>query len=114
MGVLKCEEDRHGQRVSILRRLEPRQDYNLGNSIFPADHRCSHCEGECLANYDGNIILAFGLNNSLKAENKSFNGQNIQHMFKMIDATIHDMLPNAKSVYYVPAIRVNLTFDLFS
>ena len=107
MGALKCEEDRRGQRVSILRREEPRKDYNLGNAVFPADHRCSHCEESCLSNFEGNLILAFGLNNSLKAENKSFNGQNIQHMFKMIDSTINQMLPKVSTVYYIPAIRVD-------
>ena len=53
MGVLKCEEDRRGQRVSILRREDPRKDYNLGSSIFPADHRCSHCEESCLSSFEG-------------------------------------------------------------
>ena len=106
MGVLKCEEDRRGQRVSILRREEPRKDYNLGNLVFPADHRCLHCGESCISTFDGNLILAFGLNNSLKAEQKSFNGQNIQHMFKMIDSTITQMLPKTNTVYYIPAIRV--------
>ena len=107
MGALKCEEDRRGQRVSILRREEPRKDYNLGNAVFPADHRCSHCEESCLSNFEGNLILAFGLNNSLKAVKKSYQGQNIQNMFKMIDSTINQMLPKVSTVYYIPAIRVD-------
>ena len=41
-------------------------------------------------------MLAFGLNNSLKAENKSFDGQDISLLFEMMDKTIHEMLPKER------------------
>ena len=41
-------------------------------------------------------MLAFGLNNSLKAENKSFDGQDIPLLFQMIDETIQKMLPKER------------------
>ena len=41
-------------------------------------------------------MLAFGLNNSLKAENKSFDGQDIPLLFNMIDETISQMLPKLR------------------
>ena len=41
-------------------------------------------------------MLAFGLNNSLKAENKSFDGQDIPLLFEMIDETIQKMLPKER------------------
>ena len=106
MGVLKCEVDHRGHLAPILRREGPRKDYNLGKLQFPAENRCLHCGENCISTFDGNLILAFGLNNSLKAEQKSFKGQNIQHMFKMIDSTISQMLPKTNRVYYIPAIRV--------
>ena len=54
---------------------------------------CEYCGENCLLNFDGNLVLAFGLNNSLKAENKSFDGQDIPLLFEMIDETIQKMLP---------------------
>ena len=57
---------------------------------------CEHCGENCLLNFDGNLVLAFGLNNSLKAENKSFDGQDIPLLFEMIDETIQKMLPKER------------------
>jgi len=105
VGFLSCERDRRGD-VAILSRTDIRKEYGLGRSKFAIENCCEYCGENCLLKFDGNLVLAFGLNNSLKAENKSFDGQDISFLFQMIDETIKEMLPKLKSVYFVPAIRV--------
>ena len=107
MGVLKCEEDQNGRILPVLRHENIRKSYNSGESVFPADLRCPHCGECCMSSFEGTFIVAFGLNNSLKGENKAYNRQNIQLMFKMIDSTIKQMMPKVKAVYFIQAIKVD-------
>ena len=65
-------------------------------SKFAIESCCEYCGENCLLNFEGNLVLAFGLNNSLKAENKSFDGQDIPLLFSMVDETISQMLPKLR------------------
>ena len=76
----------------------------LKRSNFALESCCEYCGENCLLNFEGNLVLAFGLNNSLKAENKSFDGQDIPLLFNMIDETISLMLPKLrflKMIYHL-------------
>ena len=64
-----------------------------------------------MENFEGQLILVIGLNNSLKAEREPFANeygrcmQNVDNLHKLLDKTIARMVPKAK-VAYAPVLKV--------
>ena len=94
-----------------LNKYKVRNRLQYGKDEFATIRFCKHCYSECASNFNGQLILVIGLNNSLKAEKEPFSNeygrsmQDVDALFKLMDKTIAKMVPNAK-VFYAPVIRV--------
>ena len=70
------------------------------------DSMCFYCGKNCMATFDGNLIVAIGLNNALKAQNHQFRSQNVPRMLDNLFATLAEMIPKARETYYIRPIEV--------
>ena len=93
-----------------LGKMKVRSRYQAGRDLFALTRFCTHCFGECMENFRGNLVLVVGLNNVLHAEREPFannRGQNQQRadqMFKRLDETVAIMVPNAIVHFALPLI----------
>ena len=88
-----------------------RNRFQTGKDEFPTIRFCKHCYGECMAAFEGQFILAIGLNNSLKADREPFANeygrslQDIDGMFELLDSVLQKLLPKAE-VLFAPVLYV--------
>lgn len=74
---------------------------------FPFNKTCDQCNESCMENYRGNLILAIGLNNALKADKPKFReSQNVKQMLNNLINSIHESIPNAKHIYFIRPLEV--------
>ena len=110
--------------VSILRSNKIRSDIKLPNvrlelvnkkCQFDWDKKCTKCGEDCAGVFEGKVIIACGINNSLHAadlpniklgaDNRYVNAQNFDGLFRLLDATMTEVFPKAE-VFYAPLIAV--------
>ena len=110
--------------ISILRtnKIRPdikdpniRRDLVAKKCQFEWDKKCSKCGNDCAGKFKGKVIFACGINNSLHAadlpnikmgaDNRYVNAQNFDGLFRLLDDTMTEILPEAE-VFYAPLIAV--------
>ena len=110
--------------ISILRSNKIRSDIKdpdvrhslvLKRTSFDWDRVCSKCGKDCAGAFEGKVVIACGINNSLHAadlpniklgmDNRYVNAQNFDGLFRLLDDTMNGILPKAK-VFYAPLIAV--------
>ena len=91
-----------------------RQNMNNGESGNYEDQispQCQECNENCMGTFRGNLIIAIGLNNALKAKQKDFFEQNVKLLVKNLQRAIHHHIPNTANVFYVRPLEVPIWQD---
>ena len=79
---------------------------NGTRGAFKIDTKCAECGENCMADFGGNLVFAIGLNNALKAHNYSFRTQNVSDLVDNLIATVDELLPNYRTMYFVRPLEV--------
>ena len=85
--------------------MSKRQNFGIHGEPMPFTDHCIHCRTNCFEKFSGCFITNCSLNNSLKADRKSYKGQIMKSLFQIFESTLRKRCPNLKKIIYVRPLR---------
>lgn len=82
-----------------------RKSFGIRNAPIPQHNNCRTCNMDCAKFFNGVLCIGVSLNNSLKANQKSFSEQNIGNLFTLLECKIKTKFPRIKQVIWIRPLR---------
>ena len=89
---------RKGSLVSQIENPKYKRDLADGRVVIPVNEKCNRCNTTCMKDFNGKLLIAVGINNSLhaadlpnlvmNANNEYESIQDVEKIFRLIDETL--------------------------